>query len=73
MESTSQIEKAKSIYDENCPICMQLLYLPQMFPKCEHVFCKLCLQYIEETEDQLKCPLCRTPGKIEDVLPLPRL
>ena len=42
-----------------CPICFQTTFLDKFSIKCNHYFCKVCLEKWEEINSS--CPICRYP------------
>lgn len=48
---------AVDYYDDNCPICIQLIQQNKFKTACGHVFHKVCLTQWKERS--LSCPICR--------------
>ena len=59
-----------------CPICLDVLEDPATLAKCEHNFCRRCIEChivsLRAGQD-LKCPECRALFTTDDVNPPPRL
>jgi len=57
----------RSIEEEiNCPLCLGIFEEPKRLP-CEHVFCISCLKrlLLKSTNEELICPVCRTPARLQ--------
>lgn len=56
--------------DFQCNICTQLVYDPEECPKCDHMFCKKCIQdWFAKGKNE--CPLCKeviTPQPLNRIL-----
>ena len=62
MEPISLIKVSDDISVHICPICINLTIEP-VETECKHTFCFTCLEDLMEnsaSEDQFKCPMCRT-------------
>ena len=61
-----QYEEEKEIIDElSCPICYEVLHVPQRLDPCKHVFCDPCLRRMADAPrtEAAGCPMCRTEIK----------
>ncbi|KAL4509285.1 hypothetical protein ABPG72_018216 [Tetrahymena utriculariae] len=47
-----------SVNNHCCSICLGLYYNP-VTTKCNHTYCKMCIEELIEYESQALCPLCR--------------
>ncbi|KAL4479958.1 hypothetical protein ABPG74_020474 [Tetrahymena malaccensis] len=47
-----------SVNNYCCSICLGLFYNP-VTTKCNHTYCKMCLEELVEYEQKVVCPLCR--------------
>ncbi|XP_042706794.2 E3 ubiquitin-protein ligase SH3RF2 isoform X2 [Chrysemys picta bellii] len=43
-----------------CPVCFEKLDVTAKVLPCQHTFCKPCLQGILKSQNELRCPECRT-------------
>ncbi|XP_074865831.1 E3 ubiquitin-protein ligase SH3RF2 [Carettochelys insculpta] len=52
-----------------CPVCFEKLDVTAKVLPCQHTFCKPCLQGILKSQNELRCPECRTLvfSSIEDL------
>ncbi len=46
---------------DNCTICMNSMDHNFYELKCNHIFCKDCINQLKKSDLQQKCPLCRGP------------
>ena len=53
------VEPPPSVFQTECPICLQVLKEPCLISCCGHKFCRECIERIEK--DQKPCPLCNEP------------
>ena len=51
--------------DFECAVCLGVLEDPKMIEKCEHIFCKTCLENIHN-EDSM-CPIDREPFDLQSI------
>jgi hypothetical protein len=42
-----------------CPICYASCEEPRFYCAAKHVFCKMCLEHYERSEQEFNCPCCR--------------
>lgn len=54
-----------------CPICLGVLEEPVMVPRCEHSFCKNCIN--EWLDQQRSCPVDRQSVTSSELKPVPRI
>ena len=47
--------------ENDCAVCIDLLYNPIKITPCGHIFCESCVKRLRKTETQrdVPCPLCR--------------
>ena len=47
--------------ENDCAVCIDLLYNPIKITPCGHIFCESCIKRLRQTETQkdVPCPLCR--------------
>jgi hypothetical protein len=62
-QRTQLIQNARGVDGEvhehfDCPICYQLLYLPQMCQVCLNIYCVTCSGLIESSSGV--CPMCKS-------------
>jgi len=71
LETENYYEQIKGDEEEvNCPECFETYgaktVVPVALPNCGHTFCRSCLVKLQESQDDLSCPKCRSNHQTHD-------
>uniref|UniRef100_A0A672JGR7 Helicase-like transcription factor n=1 Tax=Salarias fasciatus TaxID=181472 RepID=A0A672JGR7_SALFA len=53
--------------DEECSVCLDSVHLP-VITHCAHVYCRPCIAQVISTEQNARCPLCRSEIKTSELV-----
>merc|ERR1712001_204334 len=50
------------IEEDQCPICLDLVFKPTKLHPCSHIFCDPCIRKVRplDTTKSIMCPICRS-------------
>lgn len=69
------IEKLRMVLasgsDEECSVCLDSVHLP-VITHCAHVYCRPCIAQVISTEQNARCPLCRSEIKTSELVEFPQ-
>ena len=51
-----------------CSVCTDLLETARTIKRCEHNFCKVCIDQVISNGGEIRCPECREPFSRDDVI-----
>ena len=57
------------INEFKCPICLDIVYKPEICSKCGNLFCKKCFQIYRLKTHENFCPICHSINDISDNIP----
>lgn len=55
-----------------CPVCLETFKDPHILRECGHTFCKPCIQALQSSSNLrqgTRCPTCRAPFRLNNILP----
>ena len=66
INSFIDINDINIINEFKCPICLDIVYKPEICSKCGTLFCKKCYQIYKMKTNENYCPICHSRNTISD-------